>query len=639
MPDADLLAEIERGIDDVVAVPTLLAQLDACAALADAPGETGIRYRVARAIVENRNGLYRSALTLLQQARDAAIRDGFPGQLARISREAARVYSWRGNITAASMELLRSIAELEAAGTAAGRGGEGTRADRAAALAEIGRLDIEAGRYEAALPALEEAARYAVDLLPRREPGRIALNRCESLFALGRIDECERLIDQSEPLVSNDFPRDLFNLRLLKARCLLERGRDDEAAAVARDAHDASGRGEGSYETAEWQLFEGLLKRRQNPEAAVAALREALLRFADDDLPRHEVEAGIRLADILADIGRLPEAEAAIADALKRARDLPGLADRVRAAAIRFWQPEKRADLAGDNAVSSGAGGRGGRFLVMATLGSGGFGSVQRAIDTATGEEVAIKRLRPDRGQTASAAKLIDGTVRNEVTAAARVPARFAARTRYLNLDPSGELVLVQDFVEGPTLRKVLEDGAADLGRRLAIAAQLARAVAALHQRGVVHRDLKPENVILRNGTDPILIDLGLASLMGTGDVFSGMGTPGYAPPEQWKAGTSAKYPGSEDVYALGRMVDELGGAPRPDGRWGARLTESVRRVLGRESRLNDRLRRIVDRMTESDPARRDVDLGELAGLLDEAAAESRRDVSPPQPPPPPPGR
>ncbi len=625
MSGEEQLAEVERGIDAVVPVPELVAGLDACATLANAPGEIGIRYRIARAIVENRNGLYRSALTLLQQARAAALREGATAQLARISREVSRVYAWRGDITSAAMELLRSISEVEADETAAKDAAavERNRADRAAALAEIGRLDIEAGRYEAALPALEEAARHTA-VLPEREAGRIAFNRCEALFALNRMDDCLALIDKSLPSMSPKFPRDLFNIRVLKARCLIVLDRDDEGAAVARAAYDPARHAEGSYEAAEWRLIDGILRRHEDPDAAVAALREALVRFADDSLPRHEVEAGIRLAEILARNGRGPEAEAAIAEALKRARDLPDLADRVRAAAIRFWPAEKRADLAGENAVSARAGGQGGRFLVMATLGSGGFGSVQRAIDTATGEEVAIKRLRPERAQSVAGATLIDSSVRNEIEAAAKVPARYAARTRYLNLDASGELVLVQDFVEGPTLRKVLGEGGRDLAGRMAIAAQLVRGVAALHQRGVVHRDLKPDNVVLRNGSEPVLIDLGLASLTGEGGAFSGMGTPGYAPPEQWKAGTDPKFAGREDIYALGRIIEELGGAPPPDGRWRSRLQALARRLTGKGSDLNERLRRMVARMTESDPAKRDVDLGELAAALDEAAAAAR---------------
>ncbi len=651
MSDADLLAEIEDAIDAVAPLSELSTRVQALAHLADAAGEDGIRYLIARGIVENRGELPQSALATFQQARDMALSAGVVGQLARISREIARVRSWSGDIAGAAMELLRSVAEIEQsdAGLARERAGSGSglgerparddvarrgrqevhiRVDRASTVAEIGRLDIEAGRYEAALPALDEAARQAGNL-PPREAGRIAYNRCESWFGLGRTDRCRELIEETAPLFSKAYPRDLFRVRLLKARCLLQDGDRDGAAELARQAAAALGGDDDSYEKgAEWLVFDGLIKEHDDPEAAIDALRAARLRFADDNLPRHEVEACISLARILARHGHMPEAEITVAEALARAAGLPALADQVRTAAYSFWSPDKIADLAGDNALAPGAAGQGTRFLVLSTLGSGGFGTVERAIDMATGEQVAIKRLKADRGRTSAARALIDTTVRREVEAARRVPPRFAARTRYLNVTEAGDLILVQDFVDGPTLRKVLSDGTADLARRLGFAAQLARGVAALHAHEVAHRDLKPENVILRGGSGPVLIDLGLAALMGTSDVFAGMGTPGYAPPEQWKAGTAPKVFGSEDVYALGRVIEELGGAPPPDNRLATRL--KARFGLGAERGLDidGGLRRMLARMTDEDPAKRDVDLGDLAGALDAAAASARKVVS-----------
>ncbi len=640
MSDADLLAKIEDAIDAVAPPSELRTRLEALAHLADATGEDGVRYLIARGIVENRSELPQSALATFQHARDVALRDGVVGQRARISREIARVLSWSGDIAGASMELLRSVAEIAESDAAlarerAGSGAAGERptrddvqrrgrqevrirADRAATVAEIGRLDIEAGRYEAAIAALDEAARQAPGNLPPREAGRIAYNRCESWFGLGRTDRCRQLIEETASLFSKDYPRDLFRVSLLKARCLLHDGDHEQAVEVARQAAEVMRGDDDSYEKgAEWQLFEGLLKERDDAEAAIAALRQALLRFADNNLPRLEVEARIHLARILAADGRMPEAETTIAEALKRASGLPALADQVRTAAFKFWASDKVADLAGENAVGSAR-----RFLVLTTLGSGGFGTVERAIDMATGEQVAIKRLRADRKRTAAARELVDKTVRREVEAASKVPPRYAARTRYLNIDESGDMVLVQDFVDGPTLRKVLSDGAADLASRLGFAAHLTRGVAALHQHEVAHRDLKPENVILRGGSEPVLIDLGLAELMGTSDVFSGMGTPGYAPPEQWKAGTQPKVFGAEDIYALGRIIAELGGAPPPDKRWSTRL--KARLVSGRTPDIFDGLRSTVARMTDADPEKRSVDLGEVAGALDEAAARAR---------------
>src|SRR5262245_33458856 len=150
MPEADPLAALERGIDDAIPVEDLAALLAACGTLANQPGEAGIRYLVARGIIENRQSLYQSALATFQRARTASLEQDLGTQLARISRETARVYSWRGDVGAAAMELLRSIGELEQARATAGTDPESAlarrlEAERAATLAEIGRLNIEAG--------------------------------------------------------------------------------------------------------------------------------------------------------------------------------------------------------------------------------------------------------------------------------------------------------------------------------------------------------------------------------------------------------------------------------------------------------------------------------------------------------------
>ena len=193
----------------------------------------------------------------------------------------------------AALELLRSLVEAEAAGS---------RADTTAAVAEVGRLNLEVGRYEAAVHMLERAAALAPGVLPAREPARIAVNRCEALLALGRRDECLALAEQSMPLIPDAFPREQFTIRVLQG---------------ALPAGDGPGRGSGGGgRGARREISAG---RAILPPRRVAASRradqaaerprrrgriaatKALGRFADDDLPRHEVEARIHLAELLAE--------------------------------------------------------------------------------------------------------------------------------------------------------------------------------------------------------------------------------------------------------------------------------------------------------------------------------------------------
>ena len=611
----DPLADIERDIEALAPEGTLLRALDESAALGDEPGERGIRYLIARGIVENRNGLHQSALTALQKARTRALEAGAIHHLARISRETARIFSWRGDGRSAALELLRSLVEAQATGD---------RAETTAAIAEVGRLNLEVGRYDAAVAMLERAAALAPGVLPEREPARIAVNRCEALLALGRRSECMALIAESLPAIGEKFPRERFAIRALRIRCLVADGDHDAAHAAADELEAMFPHDETSYRHAEWRLVDGMLKRRHDHEAAVDAFKDALTRFADDDLPRHEVEARIHLAETLADSDRLAEAEACIAEALRRceARQLPAMGDRARAAAIRFWRADRIADLSVDDAVGPRSGAGAGRFLVVETLGSGGFGSVQRAIDHNTGEEVAIKRMRLELAG-AEAANVI-ASVRNEVRAAMQISARrTVAQTRYLHVEPNGEIVLVQDFVSGPTLRRLIEDDSVPPARRYTVAARLVRAVAGIHAGGVAHRDLKPDNVILRNGAEPVLIDLGLSGLRG-GETLTGMGTPRYAAPEQWqKAQPDPRWFGREDVFALGRIVEEImEGAPQEKK---AGAFAAFRQRLSGKAASNGSLATLVKAMTVDDPAARIVDLEVVAAALDATAAEAER--------------
>jgi tetratricopeptide (TPR) repeat protein len=625
MNSADPLSDIESGIEALVPEGALMRAIEANAAIGEEAGERGIRFAIARGIVENRNGLHQSALTALQKARTMALEADARGHLARISREIARVYTWRGDARSAALELLRSLVEAEAAGS---------HADTTAAVAEVGRLNLEVGRYEAAVQMLERAAALAPGVLAAREPARIAVNRCEALLALGRREECLALAEQSIPLIGDEFPREQFTIRALRARCLASDGRDADAAAAADELRAKFPADGHSYRDAEWRLLDGFMKRGSDPDGAIAALQEALARFGDDDLPRHEVEARIQLADLLATHDRLAEAESCIVEALRRceARQLPAMADRARAAAIRFWRPEKIADLSAGDAVSERTGGDGGRFLIMETLGSGGFGSVQRAIDQNTGDEVAIKTMRAEAiAAGGEDAATIIATVRNEVRAAAQISARRAvAQTRYLHVEPSGAVMLVQDFVRGPTLRRIVEDATVPKARRLAIAARLVRAVAGIHAGNLAHRDLKPENVILRNGADPVLIDLGLATLGGATDTLSGMGTPRYAAPEQWnKVPADPRWFGREDVFALGKILEEMiVDAGEAEAKPAGTFAALKQRFQGKAG-LTGKLAKLVQTMMAENPADRDLDLKDVAAALEEAAAEAERGVSP----------
>jgi len=171
-----------------------------------------------------------------------------------------------------------------------------------------------------------------------------------------------------------------------------------------------------------------------------------------------------------------------------------------------------------------------GGYTVVAPLGSGGMGTVYRAVDGG-GNPVALKLLHPHVGSDA----VVRSRLMREVAALQRL--RHPAVAAVLDAEAdSTEAFLVTELVAGDTLTEhVRERGTLDADDLLTLAEGLRSALAAVHAAGVVHRDLKPSNVLLTDD-GPVLIDFGLAqgvdddaNLTTAGFV---LGTPGYLAPE-----------------------------------------------------------------------------------------------------------
>ena len=171
--------EIERRIAAIEEPHGLMRFIEDNADLAAVPGRVGVRYAAARGIVLNRTGLPGAARIELQQARDRAENESVSALMSGISREIARIHVWRGETTSAALELLRALVEADASGD---------RVDMAAAIAEFGRLNLESGRYEAALRVFDRLSSVATGLaehLSDRERSRVPLNRREAMVGLG----------------------------------------------------------------------------------------------------------------------------------------------------------------------------------------------------------------------------------------------------------------------------------------------------------------------------------------------------------------------------------------------------------------------------------------------------------------------
>ncbi len=202
------------------------------------------------------------------------------------------------------------------------------------------------------------------------------------------------------------------------------------------------------------------------------------------------------------------------------------------------------------------------RYRVVRLLGQGGMGAVYRAWDLRLKVPVALKELRPQPGLDEEMLQGLREQFEQEAAVLARLNHPGLVRvTDYF--EEQSNAYLVMDFVDGRSLVDiVIQEGAQSEAKVVEWARQLLEALAYCHAQGVVHRDIKPQNIIVKPDGNVVLVDFGLVKLWDPNDprtrtVMRGMGTPEYAPPEQYGAVTDHTGPPS-DIYSLGATLYHL---------------------------------------------------------------------------------
>src|SRR3954453_11656152 len=179
------------------------------------------------------------------------------------------------------------------------------------------------------------------------------------------------------------------------------------------------------------------------------------------------------------------------------------------------------------------------------------MGVVYKAMDPELDRPVALKIIAPEHTQNPTA------------VARFKAECRLAASLEHTNIVPihrggeyEGVLYLAMRFVPGPNLRHVIDRGPMDLRRVDRIMGQVASALDAAHDRGLVHRDVKPANILISGSGDHeqvYLTDFGLTKRLGSAGSLTRtgawVGTPDYVAPEQIRAGP---IDGRADIYSLG---------------------------------------------------------------------------------------
>ncbi|MGD0702663.1 MAG: serine/threonine-protein kinase [Trebonia sp.] len=254
-------------------------------------------------------------------------------------------------------------------------------------------------------------------------------------------------------------------------------------------------------------------------------------------------------------------------------------------------------------------------YTELRVLGGGGFGEVVLATHHASGNQVAIKYLRPDLLADPELAALF----RAEAATLGQLDSPHVVRLYEYVEGPAGAAI-VMELVDGVSLAKILESqGKATALGALVILYGSLLGLAAAHERGVVHRDYKPANVLVNGAGASKLTDFGIAAL--AGDRPMPAGTARYMPPEQFEGAVATP---AADVYAATVTFYQcLTGRPPFSGQTTADLYEQHRSASVPMELIPPPLRPIVARGMAKDPADRSSNAAELAADLRTAASGS----------------
>ena len=266
-------------------------------------------------------------------------------------------------------------------------------------------------------------------------------------------------------------------------------------------------------------------------------------------------------------------------------------------------------------------------YTVDRELGGGGMSRVFVATDVALGRAVVVKVLPADLAAAVSLERF-----RREITLAARlqhphiVPLLAAGET-------NGLPYYMMPFVDGESLRaRLATQGELPVAIGVRLLREVAAALAAAHDKGIVHRDIKPDNILLSGGS-AMVTDFGVAKALDLAadkdgsseltDVGVTLGTPAYMSPEQ--AAASPVIDARADIYAFGAMAYEIFGGRTPfagrsaQATLAAHVTEAPEPIRKLRPSLPPSVASLVMRCLEKRPADRPQNAAEIVTALDAA--------------------
>lgn len=200
------------------------------------------------------------------------------------------------------------------------------------------------------------------------------------------------------------------------------------------------------------------------------------------------------------------------------------------------------------------------KYVLVRAVAHTGMSEVFEAHHEFTKRRVALKLIRAEDADNDDTAERL----RREGRAASAMGDPNIVDITDFGLDADGGVYMVMEWLEGQTVREILNKGPMPAEQALDLAAQTASGLSAAHSIGVVHRDVKPENLMVIEGKDGVpllkILDFGIAKVAGrelekltrTGTI---VGTPAYMSPEQARG---EAVDARSDVYSLGCVIYEL---------------------------------------------------------------------------------
>src|ERR1700687_3663202 len=272
-----------------------------------------------------------------------------------------------------------------------------------------------------------------------------------------------------------------------------------------------------------------------------------------------------------------------------------------------------------------------GQYRVISLLGEGGMGEVYRARDPKLGRDVAIKVLPPSLSENADRLNRFE----QEAQAAGALNHPNILSIYHIGTH-EGAPYIVSELLGGETLRERMAGGALPQRKAIDYALQIAKGLAAAHEKGIVHRDIKPDNIFVTDDGRVKILDFGLAKLTGSvdgtqpqtevptrkvnTDPGTVMGTMGYISPEQLK-GQAVDH--RSDIFSFGAILYEMLSGKRAFR--GDSMAETMSAILREDppdlsetnKTVSPALERVVRHCLEKNPAERFHSARDLAFAIE----------------------